>query len=83
MTKRMVSAHAYPDETKDEILKAVAKGRSHDIIVTDPLVLGTGAFDIQDLDDMLTIKLTDSTRRKWIIFLEREGGRVAATDGDE
>lgn len=78
MTKRMVSAHAYPDETKDEILKAVARNRSHDVIVTDPLVLGTGAFDIQDLDDKLILKITDPSRKQWMIFVEREKERLVA-----
>lgn len=83
MTKRMVSAHAYPGETKADILNAVAKRRSHDVMVTDPLVLGSGAFDIQDLDDTLRLKLTDSTRRKWMIFIERENDRIVVHGEEE
>lgn len=80
MTKRMVSAHAYPGETKDAILHAIKRRRSHDILVTDPLVLGTGAFDLRDLDDSLIIKLTDSSKKGWTLFIERTGGEIVARE---
>lgn len=80
MSKRMVSAHAYPGESKEELLRAVRGERSHDVIVTDPLVLGTGAFDVQDLGDDLVLKVRDSTKREWMVFVERVDGRVVARE---
>lgn len=81
MKKRMVSAYAYGGETKAEVLRAVRSGENFDIMVTDPLVLGTGAFDIQDLDDSLILKVTDESRKKWMMFIEREGERLVAREG--
>ena len=76
MSKRTVSAHAYPEESKEAVIQAVQKGRAFDVIVTDPLVLGTGAFDIQEIGDDVILKVTDATRRGWMVFIEREGGRL-------
>lgn len=77
---RMVSAHAYPGETKQVLLAAVARHDSFDVIVTDPLVLGVGAFDIQDLDDTITLKVTDHTKRQWMVFLERSSAGIVARE---
>lgn len=80
LPKRMVSAHTYPGEGKDAVLDAISRGENFDILVTDPLVLGSGPFDIQDLDDTLIVKLTDSTKRGWMIFIERVGDELRAND---
>lgn len=76
MAKRMVSAYAHGGETKDEVKRAALRGKSFDVMVMDPLVLGTGAFDIQDLDDSFVLKITDETRKKWMLFIEREGEKL-------
>jgi hypothetical protein len=80
MAKRMVSAYAHGGETKDEVKRAALRGKSFDIMVTDPLVLGTGAFDIQDLDDSITLNGTDQTRKAWMLFIERDGAKLVVRE---
>lgn len=81
MSKRMVSAYAYGGETKEEVKRAVLRGKSFDVMVTDPLVLGTGAFDIQDLDDTIVLKLTDASKRKWMLVIEQREGKLHVNEG--
>lgn len=80
MSKRMVSAHTYPGATKQEVLRAVERARPYDVMVTDPLVLGTGPFDIRDLDHSLILKLTDSSKKGWMLFIERAGDQIVARE---
>lgn len=81
MSKRMVSAYAYGGESKAEVQRAAARAANFDVMVTDPLVLGTGAFDIQDLDETLILKITDESRKKWMLFIERDAGKLVVREG--
>jgi hypothetical protein len=77
---RMVSAQTHPGESKQDLLSAIARKRSFDILVSDPLVLGSGAFDIQQLDDGIILKVTDHTKRNWMVFLERSPTGIVARE---
>lgn len=79
MAKRLVSAHAYGGESKEEAIRAIAKGQGFDIMLTDPLGLGSGIVDIQELDDSVIVKLTDATKKKWMLFVEHRDGDSTST----
>jgi hypothetical protein len=63
-------------KTKKDLKQAAAEGFNAEMVVQDPLGLGSGVMGLNEIPEDITLTVTNHPKRTWFANVTRKGEKV-------